>query len=115
MPDKFYKPPLVIRKTLLKIIFCLAISIISGVLISKAFFYISLILLFLLFSKQTAIGCIHLYQRYAPIEIRARCCMVPSCSQYSIMAIERYGVIIGLRKTYSRLKRCKPPGGEDFP
>jgi len=113
---RLYRPPLVIKGPLVKIIFCLVVSYISAVIVCEPFFYISLFLLILLFSKQIAVGCIHLYQRYAPAQTRLKCCMYPSCSQYTAMAIKRYGVVIGMWKGYIRMvKRCKPPGERDFP
>ncbi len=58
--------------------------------------------------KKAIIGCIKLYQHYAPEEIRRRCLFKPTCSEYAILAIEKYGLFIGLIKTYIRLfKKCK--------
>lgn len=58
--------------------------------------------------KKAVIGCIKLYQHYAPEEIRRRCLFKPTCSEYAILAIKKYGLIIGLIKTYNRLfKKCK--------
>jgi putative component of membrane protein insertase Oxa1/YidC/SpoIIIJ protein YidD len=53
--------------------------------------------------KYAAIGAIKLYQHYAPEEIRRRCLFMPTCSEYAIMAIRKYGGIIGLCKSYYRL------------
>jgi putative component of membrane protein insertase Oxa1/YidC/SpoIIIJ protein YidD len=114
--NKLHRPSLAIKKPLLKMVFCLAISFCSAILICESFFYISLFLLFLVFSKESAVGSIHLYQRYAAAETRLRCCMFPSCSQYTAMAIKRYGVIIGVWKGFFRIaKRCNPPGERDLP
>jgi putative component of membrane protein insertase Oxa1/YidC/SpoIIIJ protein YidD len=114
--NKLYRPVLDIKRTLLKIIFCLLVSFIFAIIISKSFFYISLFLLFLVFSKESSVGSIHLYQRYASAEMRLKCCMFPSCSQYTAMAIKRYGAVIGIWKGFFRIiKRCKPPGGRDLP
>ncbi len=55
------------------------------------------------FSKYALIGMIKLYQHYAPEEIRRRCLFMPTCSEYAILAIQKYGVIIGLCKSYYRL------------
>jgi hypothetical protein len=43
------------------------------------------------------------------------CRFTPSCSQYSIDAINKYGPIIGLIKTSWRILRCNPfnKGGYD--
>lgn len=58
--------------------------------------------------KKAAIGCIRLYQHYAPEEIRRRCLFMPTCSEYAILAIQKYGLIVGLIKAYIRLfKKCK--------
>lgn len=58
--------------------------------------------------KPAAIGCVRLYQRYAPEHVRRRCLFKPTCSEYAILAIKKYGLIIGLVKTYFRaFKRCR--------
>ena len=57
---------------------------------------------------------IRVYQRFAPAEVRRRCVFTPTCSQYAIQALERYGVIRGVPRIISRLLRCHlPNGGED--
>ena len=53
--------------------------------------------------KYAIIGAIRLYQRYAPEEMRRRCLFMPTCSEYAILSIRKYGSIIGLCKTYYRL------------
>ena len=59
-------------------------------------------------SRKAAIGAIRLYQRYAPEHIRRKCLFKPTCSEYAILVIKKYGLLIGLIKTYYRLfKRCK--------
>ena len=65
--------------------------------------------------RSISIFAIRLYQRYADAETRLRCRQTPSCSNYGILAIEKYGAIWGLWKTIQRLKRCRPPGRVDFP
>lgn len=58
--------------------------------------------------KKVVIGCIKLYQHYAPEQIRRRCLFKPTCSEYAILAIQKYGLIIGLIKSYIRLfKKCR--------
>lgn len=58
--------------------------------------------------KPALIGAIRLYQRYAPERIRRKCLFKPTCSEYAILAIEKYGVIRGLYKSYIRLfKKCR--------
>ena len=59
---------------------------------------------------------IRLYQRYAPEDIRLECLFVPSCSEYMILSLKKYGVIYGCFKGIKRLKRCRfPNGGVDYP
>jgi putative component of membrane protein insertase Oxa1/YidC/SpoIIIJ protein YidD len=58
--------------------------------------------------KHAVILAIKLYQHYAPDEIRRRCLFMPTCSEYAIMAVRKYGTIIGLCKSYYRLVyRCQ--------
>lgn len=66
--------------------------------------------------KKILIWVIHLYQHYAPDQVRLRCLYTPSCSEYMILSIKKYGVIRGMWKGVKRLKRCHAPnGGEDYP
>lgn len=66
--------------------------------------------------KKILICFIHIYQHFAPDSIRMKCRFEPSCSQYMIMALEKYGVLKGLRLGLRRLKKCKiGNGGFDFP
>ena len=41
------------------------------------------------------------------------CRFVPTCSEYAIVAFEKYGVIKGLSLTVKRILKCHPfhPGG----
>ena len=66
------------------------------------------VLIGLLLVKKAVIGCIKLYQHYAPEQIRRRCLFKPTCSEYAILAINKYGLVIGLIKSYIRLfKKCR--------
>lgn len=56
------------------------------------------------------------YQRTAPDSLRQSCRFQPSCSEYMILAVEKYGVIKGFSKGIKRILRChKPNGGIDYP
>ena len=83
-----------------KLIFVLPISIGFGVLT---------------FSKYILIHAIKYYQRYASASRRLRCCFEPTCSDYSILAIKKYGAFFGFIKTISRLRRCGDMRGVDYP
>jgi len=74
-----------------------------------------LLIAFLLCSRFVLIWSVILYQHYAKSETRLRCCFVPSCSEYAILAFKKYGTIVGGIKTICRLKRCHSPGGVDYP
>lgn len=66
--------------------------------------------------KKIIIWVIHLYQKKAPYYIRSSCRFEPSCSEYMILSVEKYGCFKGVYKGIRRLLRCKPPnGGVDYP
>lgn len=69
-----------------------------------------------LYIKPIAIWLVRFYQKYAPESIRDECLFEPSCSNYMIMAIEKYGFYKGFIKGVNRLRRChQPNGGIDYP
>jgi hypothetical protein len=43
------------------------------------------------------------------------CRFTPTCSQYALEAIEKYGLWVGMKKALWRIARCHPfhPGGYD--
>ena len=59
---------------------------------------------------------IRLYQRTVSRALPARCKYHPSCSQYAVDAVRRYGVLRGVVLAGWRLLRCNPwsHGGVDF-
>ena len=66
--------------------------------------------------KSIMIFCVECYQLLAPTKTRMNCRFEPSCSQYMILSIKKYGAIRGFIKGVKRLKRCVPPnGGYDEP
>ncbi|AUO19335.1 membrane protein insertion efficiency factor YidD [Monoglobus pectinilyticus] len=68
--------------------------------------------------KKLFIKCIKGYQKYiSPIKGRPTCRFYPTCSQYAIMAVEKYGLIKGLFMAVWRVLRCNPmnKGGIDYP
>lgn len=92
---------------------------ISSHVSSKSIVYIYVAfasLITLLILKPFAIGWILMYKAFAPQSIRKECRFVPTCSTYMIMAIQKYGLIVGVYKGIRRIMRCKPPnGGVDYP
>ena len=66
--------------------------------------------------KKLLIKLVKFYQRHAPKDMRDQCLFTPTCSEYMILAIEKYGAIKGFLKGFKRILRCKPPnGGVDYP
>ncbi|MFI5893258.1 membrane protein insertion efficiency factor YidD [Actinoplanes sp. NPDC051513] len=55
------------------------------------------------------------YRRYVSPVLPARCRFYPSCSAYSLEALQKHGAIRGTGLTIWRLLRCHPfhPGGYD--
>ncbi len=65
--------------------------------------------------KKCLIALIRFYRRYIS-PMKAPCCKyVPTCSQYAIIAIERYGALKGGALAVWRILRCNPfaKGGYD--
>lgn len=66
--------------------------------------------------KKILIGLIRFYRRYlSPLKVRTHCIYMPTCSQYAIEAIEKYGPFKGMFLTCKRILRCNPfaKGGYD--
>ena len=53
------------------------------------------------------------YQRFLSPYLPPSCRFTPTCSEYTYQAVERYGVLKGLRLGIQRLGHCHPfsPGG----
>lgn len=61
---------------------------------------------------------IRFYQQRLRHMHNRQCIYTPSCSNYTMMTIEKYGVIKGTYYGYLRIKRCNGAlfaGGEDYP
>ena len=63
------------------------------------------------------IGLVRIYQLVISPWLGKNCRYVPSCSQYMILAVKKYGVFRGGFKGFRRILRCHPlhPGGYDPP
>ena len=75
----------------------------------KTIYLIIVILVFFLFNGRFfAVLLIKLYQHYAPESIRRRCLLKPTCSEFAIIVIKKYGLLIGGIKTWIRLNyKCR--------
>ncbi|MGB1581032.1 MAG: membrane protein insertion efficiency factor YidD [Nevskiales bacterium] len=58
---------------------------------------------------------VRLYQWLVSPLLGPHCRFYPSCSQYAVLALQKHGLVKGLRLTLTRLGRCHPgcPGGHD--
>ncbi len=65
--------------------------------------------------KRAALALIRLYQRRVSPLLPDSCIYIPTCSQYCLEAIERYGVLRGSWLGLKRIVRCHPlhAGGYD--
>jgi putative membrane protein insertion efficiency factor len=43
-----------------------------------------------------------------------KCRYTPTCSQYALDALNKYGMIKGLLRTLKRISRCHPWGGSGY-
>ncbi len=67
------------------------------------------------FPRRSAVRILHFYKWAISPMIAPACRYVPTCSEYAMEAIERYGVIRGGCKAIGRVLRCHPfgPSGID--
>ena len=81
--------------------------------------YIILIIVIILsyiMLRYLALGSVLMYKAFAPLDVRGRCRFEPTCSTYMMIAVKKYGLIIGITMGIRRILRCKPPnGGIDYP
>jgi uncharacterized protein len=65
--------------------------------------------------RATFLAPIRLYQRLISPALPRRCKYEPTCSRYSVQAVEEYGILRGLVLAIWRLLRCNPwsDGGYD--
>ena len=70
----------------------------------------------LIIGKKAVIWLVHLYQSKASDDTRLRCRFEPSCSEYMIRSVNKYGFLKGTFKGIRRVIRCHAPnGGIDYP
>lgn len=58
---------------------------------------------------------IRVYQIFISPLSRGKCRFIPTCSNYALLAIERFGAIKGTKLAIIRVLKCHPfhPGGYD--
>jgi putative membrane protein insertion efficiency factor len=64
---------------------------------------------------QLALTALRIYKRWISPAIPSACRFYPTCSEYTMEAIERHGVLRGIGMGLRRLLRCHPfhQGGVD--
>ncbi|MDR1070394.1 MAG: membrane protein insertion efficiency factor YidD [Gracilibacteraceae bacterium] len=66
-------------------------------------------------SRNLLFGLIRFYQAAVSPHLGRSCRFYPTCSDYALQAIEKYGSLRGSFKAFTRICRCHPfhPGGYD--
>jgi len=66
---------------------------------------------------QLILKLIKIYQYLISPFLGRHCRFYPSCSEYTFLAVEKYGVFSGCWKGIKRILKCHPgnPGGVDLP
>lgn len=106
----------VIKIAIVLFLFLLLCFTLRAVNISPWYGVPLLLIVVLLSAKRTVLWMILLYQKYAPEHVRTSCVFTPTCSEYMMQAIGKYGLLKGGAKGIKRLLRCHPPnGGDDLP
>ena len=57
---------------------------------------------------RVALSAIRFYQRRVSPLLGARCIYVPTCSEYALEAVEKYGALKGGWLALRRISRCHP-------
>ncbi len=67
--------------------------------------------------KKFVIVSVKFYQKNVSPLKKPSCRFYPTCSHYTILSIEKYGLLKGLIKAFWRILRCNPfsKGGIDYP
>ncbi len=60
--------------------------------------------------KKLLICILKIYRFFSPFFYRGACRFTPTCSQYAVEAISKYGPIVGVYKSIVRLLKCNPFG-----
>jgi len=61
-----------------------------------------------------AVALVRLYQIVLGPLLGGRCRYLPTCSEFMIQAVRKYGTVRGTLKGIGRILRCHPWGGSGF-
>lgn len=125
--SSLHRPHISSLRALLIVILHICVSLLVGFLcvilmgLESNFIYLTgisgayFLILAMICRARIIIWLVCLYQARAPAEIREKCVMTPCCSNYMILAIEKYGLFTGVSKSVERLRRCGQPARDDYP
>ncbi|MEZ0360652.1 MAG: membrane protein insertion efficiency factor YidD [Hydrogenobacter sp.] len=67
--------------------------------------------------KKVFLTILKLWRKFVSPLYPPSCRYYPTCSEYAIMSVEKYGIVKGGLKAMWRLLRCNPfsKGGVDYP
>lgn len=89
-------------------VFCIILIQPIGLRIS--IMVVLLVIIFETYGRFFVIKIVECYQHYATQETRRRCLCVPSCSEYAILCLKKFGLIKSLLKIRKRLYvTCQGP------
>ena len=90
-------------------------AVLSPYAVFVLLFVLSMGVFVLVYLKRIIIFLVKMYQKNASEDRRGSCCCMPSCSEYMILAVNKYGAVIGVCKGLLRLWRCGRFRGIDYP
>ena len=64
--------------------------------------------------RRGMIGAIHFYQRAVSPLLGPSCRFTPTCSEFAVGSIDRYGALAGGWLALKRILRCHPFGGQGY-
>ncbi len=66
------------------------------------------------FAKFVALQLLQFYKAIISPMLPPACRYVPTCSEYAMEAVERYGAIVGVWMALKRVLRCHPLAGSGY-
>jgi putative membrane protein insertion efficiency factor len=64
--------------------------------------------------REVVIGTLRLYKRWLSPLLPSACRYHPTCSEYMMEAVARYGVLTGVGRGIARILRCHPFTGGGY-
>ncbi|MCK5734213.1 MAG: membrane protein insertion efficiency factor YidD [Candidatus Latescibacteria bacterium] len=58
--------------------------------------------------RNAVIAVIRFYQKWISPMMRPRCRFLPTCSEYTMLAVQKFGILRGLLKGLWRVLKCHP-------